>query len=446
MRRRTVRILTGVVIVVVILGIAYAVAVAISAAKLRRAYAALEKAGRPTQVAQVIPPNVPDANNAALLYQSAALLLKAQPAPEKDLLAYLGNLVGRSSDKPLDPEEQAELESLLRQDVIAQALSMLTQGTQRPSCRFDNDYSAGISMPLSHLAEQRALARILGAKALLHAKDGQAEEAWDTALIQLKFADALRTEPTIVSQLVRVAQIDLACTTIQRLCEMLVPSEQRLRDLQELLGGYDDITPLIVATDGERLVFGEQTFRLPGKELRDTLDEDDMPDIISRLLFLRVSFKPLFLADHAAYLRLMQDCTSRFREPYDPNEAGAFDGELFETHKRHVLTRTLLPALGRVKEVYLRRIAQVRVTRAGLVLLQYRATHGGFPETLGALDPDGVRDPFSQVSLLYRRQGAGFDLYSIGPDQKDNGGLAGQPTRQRTDYDIVWRYRGRPAP
>jgi hypothetical protein len=97
MRRRTVRILTGVVIVVVVLGIAYAVAVAVSAAKLRRAYAALEKAGRPTQVAQVIPPNVPDVNNAALLYTSAALLLKAQPAPEKDLLAYLGSLAGRSA-------------------------------------------------------------------------------------------------------------------------------------------------------------------------------------------------------------------------------------------------------------------------------------------------------------------------------------------------------------
>ncbi|HPC96785.1 MAG TPA: hypothetical protein PLU87_17705 [Sedimentisphaerales bacterium] len=445
MRRRTVRILTGVVMVAVVLGIAYAVAVAVSAAKLRRAYDALEKAGRPTQAAQVIPPNVADADNAALLYRSAALLLKAQPAPEKNLLEYLGNLAGTSSDKPLDPNEQAELESLLRQDVIGQAMSILKRGTQRPSCRFDNDYSAGISMPLSHLAEQRALARTLGAKALLHAKDGQADEAWDAALTQLKFADALRAEPIIVSQLVRGAQISLACTTIQRLCETSVPSEPRLRDLQELLGGYDDIAPLIMAADGERLLFGEHTFGLPRKELRDTLDEDDMPDIISRLLFLRVSFKPFFLADHAAYLRRMQDCTNRFSEPYDPNEAGAFDGELFEAHKRHVLTRTLLPALGRVKEVYLRTIAQVRITRAGLVLLQYRAMHGGFPETLGLLDPDGVRDPFSQASLLYRRQGAGFDLYSVGPDQKDNGGIA-MRAKQKTDYDIVWHYAGQATP
>lgn len=441
MRKRMVRILTAVAMVVVVLGIVYAVAAAVSAAKLRQAYAALGKAGRPTEIAQVIPPNVPDANNAALLYQSAALLLKAQPAPEKDLLAYLGNLAGSSSDNPLDPEEHVELESLLRQDVIGQALSILAQGTQRPSCRFDNDYSAGISIPLSHLAEQRALARIVGAKALLHAKDGQADEAWDTALIQLKFADALRSEPIIVSQLVRGAQISLACTTIQRLCETSVPSEQRLRDLQELLGGYDDIAPLIMATDGERLLFGEHTFGLPGKELRSTLDEEDMPDIISRLLFLRVSFRPLFLADHAAYLRLMQDCTNRLSEPYDPNEARAFDGELFDTYKRHVLTRTLVPALGRVKEVYLRSIAQVRITKTGLMLLQYRDARGGFPETLGMLSPEVVRDPFSQGSLLYKREGASFDLYSVGPDQKDNGGLAMRP-KQKTDYDIVWRYPG----
>jgi len=446
MRKRTTRILTGVAIVVVVLGIVYAVAVAVSAAKLRRAYAALEKAGRPTQIAQVIPPLVPDPENAALLYESAVLLLKAQPAPEKNLLEYLSNLAGTSSDKPLDPNEQAELESLLRQDIIGRALSIVKQGTQRPSCRFQNDYTAGISMSLDHLAKQRDLARILGAKALLQAKDGQAGEAWDTVLTQARFADALRAEPVLVSQLVRSAQIELACTTIQRLCESAPPAEQSSRIFQDLLGQYDDLTPLVRAVDGERLIFGEQTLGLPKSKLRTALgdiqDEGRIPGIIARLMFLGISFKPLFLADRAAYLRAMQDYAERFAQPYDPNEIETMGKEPSEYH---VLTRILLPNMGRVKEVYLRRIAQVRVTRAGLALLQYRATHGGFPETLGALEPEGVRDPFSQVSLLYRRHGTGFDLYSIGPDQKDNDGAAKQP-KQWTDYDIVWHFAGEATP
>ena len=77
----------------------YAIALAFSAARLRRAYAALEKSGRPMQAAEIIPPAIPDTENAALLYQSAALLLKAEPAPvkendqrNKDLLGYVSGL------------------------------------------------------------------------------------------------------------------------------------------------------------------------------------------------------------------------------------------------------------------------------------------------------------------------------------------------------------------
>ncbi len=71
MKKRTARILTVLAAIVVALGIAYVIAVAVSAARLRRAYAELEKDGRPMQMEDVIPPQIPDSENAALLYQSA---------------------------------------------------------------------------------------------------------------------------------------------------------------------------------------------------------------------------------------------------------------------------------------------------------------------------------------------------------------------------------------
>ena len=92
MRKRTVKILKYIAIVLVVLSLIYAIAVGVSAAKLRRAYADLKKDGRPMKQADVIPPEVPDSENAALLYESAALLLKAQPALEGNLLVYLGGL------------------------------------------------------------------------------------------------------------------------------------------------------------------------------------------------------------------------------------------------------------------------------------------------------------------------------------------------------------------
>ncbi len=446
MRKRTVKILTGIAILIVVLAVTYAIALAVSAMRLRRAYAALRSDGRPMTLAEVVPPKVPDSENAALLYESAALLLRAQPAPEGNLLEYLGERIRSASEDPLDPNEKTELANLLRQDAVSQALSIVEQGTRPPACRVENDYHAGLALGLWHLSRMRCLARIAGARALLLAEAGQADEAWNTAVVQLKFADALRSEPVIVSQLVRSTQIDLACATVQKLCELAFPDEESSRTIQDLLGRYDDLTPLIRGVDGERLIFGEQTFTLPKKELRkllsDTRADDYIPAIIARLMFPGISFKPLFLADHAAYLRTMQDYTEQLTLPYDPNDIKRMDKELSEVHRYHILTSILLPNMGRVKEVYLERIAQIRVTRTGLVLLQYRDTHGNLPETLGSLALESVRDPFSQRSLVYKPLGTGFDLYSVGPDQKDNGGAAREP-RQKTDYDIVWHFPDR---
>ena len=92
MRKRTVKILKIIAIVLVVLSLIYAIATGVSWAKLRNAYAALEKAGQPMEAKDVIPPDVPDAENAALLYESAIMLLKAQSSSNGNFLEHLGAL------------------------------------------------------------------------------------------------------------------------------------------------------------------------------------------------------------------------------------------------------------------------------------------------------------------------------------------------------------------
>ncbi len=128
MRKRTVIILKGIAVIVVILGLIYAIAVAVSSAKLRRVYADLEKAGRPMKAADIIPPKVPDTENAALLYERAGLLLKAQPAPNGNLLEYAGGGSKTFVKESLSPEKLAELQPLIEQDAVA----IVTGGQQRP--------------------------------------------------------------------------------------------------------------------------------------------------------------------------------------------------------------------------------------------------------------------------------------------------------------------------
>jgi len=443
MKKKTIKILTIISIVIVLLSLTYAIAVSYSSAKLSQAYRDLEKDGRPVELTEVIPPEVSDSQNAALLYESAALFLKAQPAPNGNLLMYLGAHSDKFIKETLDSDKLTEFEQLMAQEKVLQALSMVEQGTQRDSCRYDLNYDDGLGIRLPHLHGLRNLIFIGCAKAQIEAKTGNPDTAWEMVRTQLKFADALRTEPVLVSQLVRMGMISLSCDTIKKLCEIAPPNDQQYRTIESLLGDLDEITSIVRAIDGERLLFGEWAFSLPKDELKETIggfSENYIPGIIHRFRFLRLTFIPLFLADRAAYMRFMHEGVRFAERPYSREQADVLEKGVQK--KRYILTSILTPALFRVKEVHCRMIAYVRITRAGLALLQYKQTKNAFPATLEVLKLRNISDPFSDGVLSYKTEGQGFVLYSVGADQKDNGGSPKQK-KQKTDWDIVWIFPGR---
>jgi hypothetical protein len=456
----SIKILTGLAVVVVALGVTYAVMLARATARLRQAYADLQKDGRPMRAADVIPPEVPDRENGAMLYESAALLLKSQPSPEvdrpaeerdrpgvkEDLLGYLGDRARSLINGTLDPNEHAELEQLMQREVVTRALSAIEQGAQRPVCRFNHGYENGACMNSSPLVELRMLTCIVGGKACLENQAGRPEAGWGLVAAQVRLADGLRTEPILISQLTRLALLGLSCRTVQALAHTSVPNNEQYGNLMNLLDTVDEAHPLARAVDGERILMGEWMFTLPKeqlyKELRQIFPSDYWPESVQRLRFLRMTFKPFFLADHAAYLQLTRKQAQLCEQPYSVERRDALEKEWFdETPKRCLLTHTLSPAVGRIKEIHCRMAAEVRITRTGLALLRYRDRHDGFPAALDALGLRDITDPFTGKPLLYRLEDKGFVLYSVGEDLKDNGGSPKQ-RRQQTDFDIVWHFPG----
>ena len=204
-----------------------------------------------------------------------------------------------------------------------------------------------------------------------------------------------------------------------------------------------DGRPLLLAADGDRLIVGEWLFNLSRHELYEVLRkevfaENDMSGLHYRALFHWITFRPVFLADHAAYLRATRETSRMVERPYSPDDRKEL------TSRGHALTRALFPSFYRVKEICLESIAQTRITRAGLTLLRYKQSHRAFPPTLGDLDLKGLDDPFLSQPLHYRVEPEGFVLYSVGADQKDNGGVPKPPeSKQKTDFDLVWRFSGR---
>jgi len=459
MHRRSKRILTALGIIVIALAVTYAILLARSTAKLRQAYAALEADGRPMRAADVLPPEVPDPENAAVLYQSAALMLKGQAAGEKNLLERLTDLSGSLFQRPDNPDriarrqrEMAELRQLMNQPVVASALTAVEQGTQRSACQFDREYHGGLSPDAPFRKDVRCLNRILGARICLDAEAGMMAKAWSTLQTQLKFANAPHDDPTTMSQLTRASAIGYSCRLIQSLCESEPPDARTSQTMEGVLKDLTDVEPFVRAVDGERLLIGEWFFNLPRDEMdkawrkkifhKNGATSEAFQEAVQRLGFRILAFRPRLVADHAAYLQMMRKRVQLLQGPYRSHQECQ---QYLSTSGWNLLTWQF--ATGGEKWIHCRMTADVQITRAGLGLLRYRQAHGALPPTLDALGLEGLIDPYTEKPLLYRAEGAGFVVYSVDEDLKDNGGIP-KPEKQDSDPrrrkplegDRLWRF------
>ena len=66
-----------------------------------------------------------------------------------------------------------------------------------------------------------------------------------------------------------------------------------------------------------------------------------------------------------------------------------------------------------------------------LSLLEAKAKMGAFPAS-----PNMPLDPYSNRPLGYRREGAGCVLWSVGPDRKDDGGVALSAGKKQLDLVV----------
>jgi len=90
-------------------------------------------------------------------------------------------------------------------------------------------------------------------------------------------------------------------------------------------------------------------------------------------------------------------------------------------------------------------MACVDSARTALAALRYKAKHGRLPEKLDALVPHFVqrvpRDPFDAKPLRYRKEKAGFVVYAVGTNGKDDGGRTEYDEKKREYFDIGFRVR-----
>ena len=382
--------------------------------------------------------DVPDAENAALLYLRAAEL-PLVPPPE-----FLA-----ASEGPWGPEWKAfhawfEGTAPLRRDLRA--------GAALPRCRFP--WSIAAPGPVTfwdldspHLPAMRRLNTLMIVECNLARKQGRTRDAMDSCVVALALARHVGRQPSLLAGASAVIMADDAVAALRRLMAGDAPPAEALAWLAQELRQAETVAPDFATAFRAEQACARQTL---GAEAWLELAEAGrvvQPGPVSEAFIRSRAFTVLF-PDRT----LRRDV-----EQAQATLLASLDGPTWEAaaamrrHCRGVTTlgkdwnplMTGLPyGLWRAHAADLTLLCDLRALRTEVALRRYRAKLGEWPATLAALAPEFLDkspvDPFSGAAFIYRRTGAGCEFHSIGPDGKDHGGKEGRKPQLYEGGDIVY--------
>jgi hypothetical protein len=377
---------------------------------------------------------------------------------------------------PPQPQMPAQ-DVLLALSKYDSTIEELRRAAELPEGRFplnyDNENPAEILLP--HLAALKRSSRILQIRAIAELQNGQSDKALADVLLSMRLSDFVRDEPTLISQLVRIAMTDIAMQPVYEGLAKHEWSEAQLATLDSELAKQDFLQDFNFGMRCER-AFSARIIDYLGRKNRYqrfcelfgvTWNMDDFsqsPNAAVKMQAAAFSVMPAGWLDqnklsiaqmHEKFLLHIADPENHLVKPeivssFDPSKETATPYNLFG--------KFLLPALGTSSKRFAREQAVVDLARTAIALERCRLAHGEFPESLDALAPQFVaqipHDVIGGQPLKYRRTDDGqFVLYSVGWNETDDGGAvvfkkgSGSSWDESPSRDVeieqgdwVWRY------
>lgn len=349
----------------------------------------------------------------------------------------------------------------------AAAFDELRAASARPDARYPVIYNMEnpMSIALPHLGKIKGACQRLELRACAELALGQNEKAFNDVNLMLYLADTVKDEPFLVSYLVRLACANIALTPVWEGLAEHKWTEAQLQQLQGRLGSYDFLADVQRPLNAERAVCVLGVDLLKGKGLGVLADWQSGAE--GRTAKHRLNFLGRFVPSgwyDEEQLHYFQRSDSFFKSGMDvsskrvyPSRIATMISEQNHGHQNTLMAavfyhnffaKLMVPPLTRLP---LRStVAQIASDQAAIAcaLERYRLANGQFPDNLSALIPRFINqlpnDVITGDPYKYRRTDDGrFVLYSVGWNQKDDGGVPGKDHFDETKGDWVWEY---PAP
>lgn len=369
---------------------------------------------------------------------------------------------------PLDREARtkaapAVLEGLKPGEAI---LSELREASRKQSVLYPVVYNRPDpwSILLPHLAQVKATVQRLQLRTCAELAAGKSEEALADVKLGWFLADTLKSEPFLISYLVRIACLQIV---VQPIWEGLADhrwSDAQLIELQAQLQDYDllaDAQPpldteraaalLTVDLVGQRKNFSELStgyFGSRGNPLFRLIPNGwlDLEKYnYCRTLDLVLSGTVDLAAKRVSPAQIQANDHELERQVAGGRIGGSL-GKMASAILRHqMIANALLPALGKLTSKAA--MCQTACDQANIAcgLERFRLANARFPESLEKLAPRFCpslpNDPITGKPYLYHQTSDGrFVLYSVGWNMADDGGAPGQRLFDQDQADWVWEY------
>jgi tetratricopeptide (TPR) repeat protein len=366
---------------------------------------------------------------------------------------------GRTNGFPVAAQPQTSAaDVLLALGSFHPALEELRQASLRPYARiplnYDNIFdSAGELLPW--LANMKRCAQFLQLRILAELEDGQSEAALKDVELLLRLTDCGCKQPFLISYLVRIA---MTAIDLQPIYEGLAQhrwSDAQLAELQQVLAGQDYLADWEFATRGEKITalatFENQRITRESKQWEESSGTNKLVTISYRFVPSAYFYgnELAFARMHRQFIVPLIDLTNRVVAPAALRQAKeAMQPEKKRYSYYQLQARMVFPAIAAVVTKVARIQSQVDLARVACALERFQLAHGNYPEILDALSPQFIEklphDLINGQPLHYRRTEDGrYTLYSIGWDEKDDGGkifITKSGTVDQNKGDWVWRY------
>ena len=384
----------------------------------------------------VAPPQIPDSQNAALLYRQSWEILDAENEKWGNTVAEW--LIPDKGKGEFDPNNVQMLAFLNKQ---AGVIDLLHKAGQLPGCNFGTDYSQpSFTTLMPNLVKPRNLSRLLCLSARVNAHQGNMAEAMKDLSTCFAMAQHVTAEPPLIACLVGCGWEELATETLQYVLSQGTPSAKDFSELK--INGLFSFSPAFHRSMRMEKAFGLSFFvdprPFPG-EFRVPITGHIGPGAFSpyRVFLLK--------ADMTAYMRCLQRYDVLSGKPYyeSMKEWKEAANQIGRTKRRGGLFAAfLMPTFSKVAEMVAIADARHRLDVLAVAMCSYRDGHKAFPADLGSLVPkytlSAPVDPFTGQGMKLARNSEGqVVIYSVGPDLEDNGGTPYDKQTRKGDVSLV---------